>query len=77
MAHSRRTLIVPITALRRSVGSYPFKLIELINQLNLAQQFGFCSHGGARNKRLQTVEYRGSLVEELHQALIRYTRIVW
>lgn len=61
MAHSNRTLIVPITALRRSLGSYPFKLIELINQLNLAQ-FSFCSHRVVRGATsVQTVEYRGLL----------------
>lgn len=78
MAHSKRTLIVPITAHRRSFGSYPFKLIELINQLNLAQ-LSFCSDRVVR--RLQAFTYRRipRIVSRrhLHRALIRYTRIVW
>lgn len=43
MAHSTRTLIVPITAGRRSSVSYLFKLIELSYELTFAQ-FSYYSH---------------------------------
>lgn len=52
MDSSERTLIVPITVARYFRSKRTLKLIELINQLNLAQ-FSFCSRLASADSRLQ------------------------